>query len=525
MTPSIGKNIFLGFLVIVFLYSIVTLIIYRQVDKVRALSEEIIPYSNQISLLHELAVSLEDLAIHVDEFFVIRSIEYQEKSNDDLEKMQRILKKLKSIAEVDLLSNLIYIEKSMLELQSNVQFLVNVKGFSGENVYEINKKTALTYKKINAMKDKFHELLLKTSDKIRANVTEGKALVAEIIKQFVFLGVSLLVISVLLSLIFSKLIVDPIVMLKKGVKIVGAGNLDYKVGSTSLDEIGDLSRSFDIMTQDLKKVTASRDELNKEIDERVKVEESLQKAYSSLKKTQEQLIQVEKLNAVGQLASGVAHEVKNPLGIVLQSINYLDANIQQKDENMVDVLTIAKNNIKRADRIICDLVDFSRAAKLRIEPSDIAKIIDSSLHLVMHKFKLTNISVIKDIKEDLPKAPVDSQKMEQVFINLFLNSLHAMPQGGKLFIRAYIERFTFARSEFFRPNEKVMIVEVEDTGCGIKEEALKKIFEPFFTTKGPGRGTGLGLSVTRNIIGMHKGLISVASKKGKGTKISITLKV
>ncbi len=272
----------------------------------------------------------------------------------------------------------------------------------------------------------------------------------------------------------------------------------------------------------------------KDISERKKMERALQEAYAKLKETQSHLIQAGKMEAIGRMASGVAHEVKNPLGIVLQSVNYLESELPQMEERYVEILRIIKDNIKRADNIIRALVDFSRATELKLKPEDINVILQDSLALIKHRVKLESITVIKELEEGLPKILADRGKMEQVFVNIFLNSIYAMPNGGKLFIRTYSTqlnkiKFRVGRrkrdGDYFEPGERAVVVEIEDTGSGIPKERLQKVFDPFFTTKGIGEGAGLGLTVTRNIIDLHKGIINIESEEGKGTSVIITLKV
>ena len=266
--------------------------------------------------------------------------------------------------------------------------------------------------------------------------------------------------------------------------------------------------------------------------ERKKAEDELKKEHIKLKEMQDQLIQAEKLNAVGQLASGVAHEVRNPLGIILQGVNYLEKRISTKEEDISEILIMLKDSVKRADKIINALLDFSRAANLKLEPEDVNSILETSLSLVKVKFNLGNINIIMETKKDMPKALVDKNKLEQVFINILLNAAQAMLNGGKIIIRSYdkkLEKITNGigrrEDDYFQVGEHAVIVEIEDTGSGISEENLKKIFDPFFTTKGPTGGSGLGLSVTRNIISMHKGLIDIKSQIGKGTTVIVTLKI
>ncbi len=235
----------------------------------------------------------------------------------------------------------------------------------------------------------------------------------------------------------------------------------------------------------------------------------LKSAYDELQAMQDKLIQSEKLKAIGQLASGVAHEMRNPIGTIMQGVEYLEQIVPPEYKEQRDTISILKSNVMRADRIVISLLDFSRPAKLELRPEDIRRVLEDSVDLV--KADLKRVTVAWDIPQGLPLVLVDKNKMMQVFINIFINAAHAMPQGGHLYIRV------------FRRDPRT-IVEIEDTGVGIAEEDLKRIFDPFFTTKGPGKGTGLGLSVCRNIITMHDGSIEVASRQGTGTTVTIALK-
>jgi two-component system NtrC family sensor kinase len=154
--------------------------------------------------------------------------------------------------------------------------------------------------------------------------------------------------------------------------------------------------------------------------------------------------------------------------------------------------------------------------------------------LVLVKINLERgkINVIRQLDAGLPAVLADRNKIEQVFVNILLNAIQAMPDGGDIVVRGYVKQLSEVKNgigrrqnDSFKLGEKVVMVEFEDTGIGISEENLTKVFDPFFTTKGPSGGTGLGLSVTKNILNMHKGLISVTSKVGKGTKVTLTLKI
>lgn len=265
--------------------------------------------------------------------------------------------------------------------------------------------------------------------------------------------------------------------------------------------------------------------------DRIKARE-LEIAYKKLQETQDMLIQAEKLSAAGQLAGGVAHEVKNPLSIIIQGVSYLEKKLPPKERDSIEILGMIREGVDRADRIIGSLLDFSKETKLDLRPEDVNSILENSLTLVKAKFELKNIDVKRDIKKDIPKVLADKRRIEQVFVNILLNAIQAMSEEGKIIIRSYVKELKEATNglgrrgeDHFQIGEKTVIVEIEDTGAGISKENLKKIFDPFFTTKDSSGGTGLGLSVSLNIIKMHKALIDIKSQIGKGTKAIITLKV
>ncbi len=269
-----------------------------------------------------------------------------------------------------------------------------------------------------------------------------------------------------------------------------------------------------------------------DITDRKKTEEKLQKTHTKLKETQHQLIHAEKMEAVGRMASGIAHEVKNPLGIVLQGINYFEGKIPSAKKNQRELLQMMKNNIKRADNIICALLDFSRDEKLEMKTEEINMIIKIALDFVEHKLKIKSVEVLQKLAKDLPKIAIDRGKIEQVFVDLFNNAIDAMPEGGELYIRSYLKRFNKPENgvgnranDIFKLGEETVVVEIEDTGIGMDKETMKKLFDPFFTTKNRAEGTGLGLSIAKSIMDMHKGLINVESRQGKNTKFTMIFKL
>jgi signal transduction histidine kinase len=251
------------------------------------------------------------------------------------------------------------------------------------------------------------------------------------------------------------------------------------------------------------------------VDNQMKLEErtfELERSTLELRKTQERLIRSEKLAAIGQLAAGVAHELRNPLGVIKNSAYYLREKIGKgsliaENPSISEFLNIIDNEIGLSDKIIRDLLNFSTITKPVVEPSDINKVIKYALSFTKAP---ENVKVKLNLKPNLKKAMIDPYHIRLVFNNLILNAYQAMDGGGNLGITSREER-------------SFITVEFKDTGCGIKEEDQRKIFDPLFTTKA--KGFGLGLAVTQGIIEGHEGQIELKSEVGKGTTFIVRLPI
>jgi len=265
--------------------------------------------------------------------------------------------------------------------------------------------------------------------------------------------------------------------------------------------------------------------------ERKRVEYELHNAYQQLKDAQSQLIQVEKMKVVGGLASGVAHEVKNPLSTLLYGITYLSQRLSERDPNIDFVLQNMKQAISKANDIVTDLLNFASLASIDKKSEDLKSIVEKSLVLVHHEFTRNRISVIKKYEQSLPLVKVDHNRIEQVLINLILNAVHAMPEGGDLIIRTFsrllsedLEDFPQLQRNEFRPGELITVLMIEDCGCGIPEASIDRIFDPFFTTRRGSGGVGLGLSVSKNIMDIHAGSIFIENKRDGGARATLIFK-
>jgi signal transduction histidine kinase len=222
---------------------------------------------------------------------------------------------------------------------------------------------------------------------------------------------------------------------------------------------------------------------------------------------EEQLVQTEKLTSLGLLAAGVAHEVNTPLAVISNYIQMLAKQLPSNDPRQKLTDKIVKQTF-RASEIVNNLLNFSRTGGAAFKEVSLNQVIDETLTLVTHPFRAGNVQVIKNLEADLPGILGSSNRLQQVFLNLFLNAKDAMPSGGMLEVRSAAHNGTVE-------------IEVSDTGMGIQRENLARVFDPFFTTKATGRGTGLGLSVSYGIIKEHAGKIEVRSTPGKGTSFRL----
>ncbi len=267
--------------------------------------------------------------------------------------------------------------------------------------------------------------------------------------------------------------------------------------------------------------------------ERKRLESEIKEAYEELKRTQEQLVEAEKMKVIGGLASGIAHEVKNPLATILYGITYLSDNIDFQDKKVDMVLANIKEAVHRASKIITDLLNFSNINKIEKHMENLNQLIDKSLQLTQFQMDKHHIEVIKSFDRTLPKVRVDPNRIEQVLLNLIMNAVAAMPKGGQLAFTTYATQMTAKekekdlrlKSNGFKDGQEVVIISLEDTGCGIPQEQINNIFNPFFTTHRSQGGVGLGLTVSRNIMETHGGKIFLENRKKGGARATLIFKV
>ncbi|HHV72859.1 MAG TPA: PAS domain S-box protein [Clostridia bacterium] len=235
---------------------------------------------------------------------------------------------------------------------------------------------------------------------------------------------------------------------------------------------------------------------------------------------EEKIIRYEKLSVLGEIAAGMAHEIRNPLTTVKGFLQILQGQIKENrldKDRVADYCEIMLEEIDRSNRIITEFLLTTKPQAPLISVLNIKSVINDVIFLTQNQALMQQVEMVVDVPEELPNVAIDRDQIKQVFLNLICNAFEAMPDGGRLTIRSY-----------YNQDKKQIVTEIEDTGIGIPKENLKKIFLPFFTSKNGNSGkigTGLGLSVCKNIIEGHGGSIEVGSKINEGSKFLVYLPI
>jgi signal transduction histidine kinase len=258
----------------------------------------------------------------------------------------------------------------------------------------------------------------------------------------------------------------------------------------------------------------------------------LLRAHDQLKAMQAQLIEAEKLQATGRLAAGVAHEVRNPLAILEMGLQCIAESASGGESD--PIVAEMRGAVQRANVVVTSLMEMATPSSLGMGEADLHRVIDGALEVLAAELERAGVNVVRSFAPDLPPLHLDADRIGQLFINLISNALQAMPDGGTLTIASRSETVDAAEAAFeaglrsgsrFRAGERVVVVEVGDTGPGIAPEHLDKVFEPFFSTRPTGQGMGLGLTVARKLIELHRGSIRLQNRLEGGAVATLSFKI
>lgn len=315
-----------------------------------------------------------------------------------------------------------------------------------------------------------------------------------------YIAVAILVVTLFGTAIFRNRILHPIRVLVVGTRKVAEGMFSVRVPEDEPTEIGDLAVSFNLMAEELGRYQSRSEE---QVGE-------LQHINELLERTRDELAFQARMAGVGRLAAGVAHEIGNPLAAVIGMVELLSEDDGMDADTRSDLLRRIGDELQRVHATVRDLLDYARPAEGDLEPVDLATVIQSAREMVSMQRDFDGVEVVVEVPEDLPRAHAEPSRLRQVLINLLLNARDAVAGVGRVVIRA-------------RRSDGRCFVEVIDDGQGVPPEHEDSIFDPFFTTKEPGEGTGLGLSVSLQIVEGFGGRLRYRRAKGGGASFTVEL--
>ena len=316
----------------------------------------------------------------------------------------------------------------------------------------------------------------------------------------------------IIILFFKGKVLNPLFEITTLTAKVSRGDFSSRVRVRSHDEIGKLAEAFNSMLEELQKYKEKVEQLN------LKLKDKVDRVTEELEKKQAQLLESEKLASLGVLSSGIAHQINNPLGIILGNTQMLLRKLEQdssglKPEDIQELLTAVEENAKRCSRIVDSLLQFGRRKTPQFQRIDIAEVLNRALEFTNSHLSEKDIEVVKDFSSSFYSL-ADPVQLEQVFINIIINSEQSLEKSGQIRIKSDIKDYD---------SRKFIFITFHDNGRGISDDNLSKIFDPFFSTKEPGQGSGLGLSISYGIIKSHGGDIEISSKLGEGTTVVVKL--
>ncbi len=304
----------------------------------------------------------------------------------------------------------------------------------------------------------------------------------------------------------------PLARLREGTEHLAQGELGYQIEVESADELGALAIAFNSMSSQLQAAQREITSWAHTLEHRV------EQKTSELQNTQHQILQVERMIAIGKMSAVVAHEINNPLAGILTYAKllkrWLERGLTGEDQKReaIESLELIASESKRCGELLQNLLSFSRTAPMNLSLSDLNMVIARTIRLAEHKAEMSGVLLQVDLDRNLPPLQCDSAQMEQVALAMVINAIDAMPHGGNLWV-----------STRKLPDGDQIELQVRDDGVGIPPEILPQIFDPFTTTKEVGKGVGLGLAVSKGIVERHGGHIEVASELGVGTTFRIIL--
>jgi signal transduction histidine kinase len=368
--------------------------------------------------------------------------------------------------------------------------------------------------RVQLLSDELHEY---HSPKIAGLVGDSKQKMESILLLYLLSSSIGIFASIVGYIVLTRNTVAPILGLARATREVADGDLTVRVSTDSETEIGALYEAFNTMTGRLEEYEREHNEFSQSLESLVEERTSeLRAANASLHRTQSELVRMEKIAALGQIAASVNHEIKTPLNslylnlqLLTRKINKLECGDEKGKNGLLGVTTVIDSEIIRISEILEEFVQYARFAPPDLKREDLNEVIRQLAEMIGENAAGAKVSVALETSPEPLPVLLDRKKITQALLNLAVNAIHAMPAGGRL---------TITTSD---ATSDEVVVTIADTGTGISEEDQEKIFEPFFTKKE--KGMGFGLAIVRRIIEDHHGTIVCRSKLGEFTEFTITL--
>ena len=363
----------------------------------------------------------------------------------------------------------------------------------------------ITFRIVNNLENMKHvAIIMKETLKSRRDQETSRAVYAIILTFLISIVFAFIIMNVLF-----RNISEPLGQLLTGIERISSGDFDHQITVITKDEIGVVAKTFNQMAADMKKTAGEKDRLLEELHFfNLELERKVSEVSAELMMANESIRRNEILAVVGTLAAGVSHELSTPLGTILGFIQIFKTQLIADKELMEDI-TLVEQELLRCKKIVSDLLDTVRSPKSEAADTGINEVLIEALNLMHYQPMMKSIAVYKDLDPALPLLRADRSQIKQVFINIMMNAMQAMPGGGSLSIRT------------FNTGNGCVDISISDTGKGIAPAEQAKIFKPFYTTREG--GSGLGLSISADIIRKHAGEIKVKSLPGEGTLFTISL--
>ena len=484
-TTTTNFRLIFAFGLVLFLFALVAILTLRSFRQVDDGTREIREIQRGVDASYKLALYVHRLSIHQSDLIWTRDYSRVERFADALENLNQQKDRLR--IEAPGIPEGAWIERldAITEDLGNLFFAELVPAVQADDRQRVEDVRHRSAEMARVVDDLSRRLRLSFERKIYDATEEAIAIGRRALVQTALIFVVAVLLSVSVSVYLGGSIVRPIQRLIEGTEVVSRGDFSREVPTPKSEDFRRLASSFNRMVREL------RDR-------------------------EQQLIQAEKMASLGRLAAGVAHEINNPVGVILGYIKVMLRSLEPDHPQYDDFKTIEEEALQ-CKRIVEDLLHLARPARVKRARFDVREVVQEVLDTASRNRPMDDVKVSVEMPNDPVLGSGERAKIRQVVSNVVMNALEAMPNGGQLRVRAFTTDHGPARAAA----NGAIVVEIADTGIGVSEADLPHLFEPFFSTKPS--GTGLGLSISYGIVKAHGGVIKVESKRNKGTKFRIQL--